>query len=203
MSETIYAQIIGVQKELKAIEKNMENPFFKSDYADLAHVCDYLYPILTKNGLGISHTTEIINGLVMLKTVLFNDSGQSIISTLTLGRETDKRNDLAAAHTFFRRYAIMGLVGLSAKLEDSDGMTDVVPAPKKQDNTPRSAPSKAKPPVNHAPKGIIDEIADIAKSKGMANADVTEAIKRATGKVKAADCSQDELKTVLKYLELR
>ncbi len=98
---------------------NRQNPHFKNRYADLAAVIDAVRKPLADNGLSVTQTTELGNGVLILRTTLWHASGQWLSSEypLPLGA---KPQELGSALTYGRRYELSALLGVAAD-EDDDG----------------------------------------------------------------------------------
>ncbi|BDI20643.1 hypothetical protein ANSO36C_64450 (plasmid) [Nostoc cf. commune SO-36] len=79
MQELIKA-LIKAKAEFNPIQKDGTNPHYKRKYATLDAVLDAVTPALGKHGLVIIQTTEIFEGKTVLRTHVFHESGESIIS---------------------------------------------------------------------------------------------------------------------------
>ncbi len=55
----IYSSLAKAQAEIALADRDSENPYFKSKYANLASFIQASRPALTKNGLSLSHRIEI------------------------------------------------------------------------------------------------------------------------------------------------
>src|ERR1700679_234824 len=94
------------QGEMQAAIKDSINPFFKSKYADLGSVWDAARPVLSKNGLCVMQTTEIMGDRVMMVTTLAHTSGQWVKSHLPLNPSKNDSQGMGAAITYLRRYSL-------------------------------------------------------------------------------------------------
>jgi hypothetical protein len=112
------------QGEMQVAIKDCINPFFKSKYADLGAVWDVARPVLSKNGLCIMQTTEIVSDKIVMVTVLAHTSGQWIKSYLPLNPAKNDSQGVGAAITYLRRYSLSALVGVVCD-DDDDGETAV------------------------------------------------------------------------------
>lgn len=108
------------QAEMKGAIKDSKNPFFKSSYADLSSVWDACRGPLTKNGLSIVQTNcgDSPETLTVCTTLL-HSSGQWISSQLTGKPVKNDPQAIGSAYTYYRRYALAAMVGVSP--EDDDG----------------------------------------------------------------------------------
>jgi hypothetical protein len=118
------------QANIKAAKEDSQNPFFKSNYADLASVWGACRKPLTDNGLSIIQTTNNDNDKVIIETTLLHKSGQWITSTLSLKPKADDPQSIGSAITYGRRYSLSAMVGVCSD-EDDDGNAASKPEPKK------------------------------------------------------------------------
>ena len=124
-----YQRLINAKKEMGAVKKTANNPFFKSKYADLSTILEVVEPPLLENGLVIIQ--PIKDGKVCS---IITDGSTSIESCIDLGN-FNKPQEMGSAITYYRRYTLQSLLGISA--EDDDG--------NKAQNAPKP---KAKPKLN-------------------------------------------------------
>lgn len=140
------AALAKAQGEIRGAKKDAENPFFKSNYADLASVWEACRDALSKNELAVVQTTELHEGSILLRTTLLHSSGESISGVLpVLVGEKATSQQLGSAITYNRRYALAAMVGVAP--EDDDG------------NAAQATEGKAKFAKVVAPK--IDEQKDL------------------------------------------
>ncbi len=110
------------QAEYDTAPLNKVNPYFKSNYADLASIVAASRPALTKNGLSV--TQEVSNsddGGLWLITELMHASGQWKLSRF---RMVPPKNDIQAIssyNTYCKRMCYASLVGVVVGDEDDDG----------------------------------------------------------------------------------
>ena len=111
-----------VQAKLQTVKKTKTNPFFKSKYADLATVWDEVRAILTQNGFSVVQTTGVLpDGKATLITRLLHVSGESIVGEYPLNPTKNDPQQLGAAVTYARRYALQAILGVTVEDEDDDG----------------------------------------------------------------------------------
>lgn len=132
------AALVKVQRSLKPIKRNAENPFFKSSYVDLAALSETVLPLLTANGLAV-----IQGGSgATLETVLVHESGEWVSSSLPL-HVGNKPQEMGSAITYARRYALAALVGAVSEGEDDDGNAASHPPARSPAPSPANRPSPA------------------------------------------------------------
>lgn len=125
-------KLLAFQKEVGAITKDSENPYFKSKYFDINKLLEEVKPILNKLGLVLLQPLENINGKPALRTIIFDTESENtelaylMDSTIPLPENPDPQK-MGSIITYFRRYAIQSLLGLQA--EDDDGNYASQPLP--------------------------------------------------------------------------
>lgn len=119
MADTFKQKLLAVQKEIGAIKKDSENPFFKSHYFDINSLLAQVKPILNKHGLVLTQALSAVEGRLGLNTAILDvDSEEKLENTCVLPEVTDAQK-AGSAITYFRRYALQSLLALEA--EDDDG----------------------------------------------------------------------------------
>lgn len=116
--------------EFPKIGYNRDNPFFKSNYADLQIIIDTIRPLLAKNGLYISYFTEITaEGMTILRTRLRHASGQWIETRARIIPQKNDQQSYGSCLTYNRRYSILSLLGLGVADDphDDDAEREMVP----------------------------------------------------------------------------
>lgn len=113
------AALAKAQAEMTGAKKDSNNPFYKSKYADLSVVWETIRAPLTKQGLCIIQTTDLIEKGMILKTILLHASGEWISSIYPIEPVKRDPQGYGSAITYARRYALMAIVGVAP--EDDDG----------------------------------------------------------------------------------
>ena len=135
--QKIATALCAVQANLRPLKRNADNPFFKSNYTDLAAMTEALYPLLSAEGLSVVQGGD---GQT-LDTMLLHTSGEWIRASLTMPTEPNPQK-LGSIVTYFRRYALAAIVGAVSEGEDDDANAASHP------QGPRPAPSPAtRPPA--------------------------------------------------------
>jgi hypothetical protein len=134
------------QGEMQAAIKDKVNPFYKSAYADLGSVWDAARPVLSKYGLCIMQTTEIVpdGSRIIMVTTLAHTSGQWVKSYLPLNPSKNDSQSVGAALTYLRRYSLSAIVGVVCD-DDDDGETAVGRG--KTQNKEQSPEKNSQPPT--------------------------------------------------------
>lgn len=138
------AALTAAQAEFPSINKESQNPFFRSKYADLATVVKTAAPIITKHGLAVSQFVSVDGGgASLLTTYLLHQSGQYIAHDMPLLLPKADPQGQGSAITYARRYSYMSVLGLVAD-EDDDAQ--------RASNKPAEAYSKPKATLIHPDK---------------------------------------------------
>ncbi len=115
-SETIgalAAALAKAQGEMQNAAKDKDNPFYKSTYADLASIWDACRIPLSKNGLCVAQSLEVIDGKTLLVTELMHTSGEWIDSHMLIQPVKNDPQGMGSAITYGRRFALSALVGIA------------------------------------------------------------------------------------------
>lgn len=158
-----------VQFELKPLHKDIPNDHFRYKYAGLDQVFEAIKPAFHKHGLVVIQSVKGDFDRPLLETTICHvESSENVSSTTPLYMKNQDPQSFGSAMTYMRRYALMGLIGLTATDEDDDGQSATIertqgpPPPKVQSHAPRTQAQPAartqETPVNHAPRpnGISD-----------------------------------------------
>lgn len=169
---TIYQKLLEVQKEIGAIKKDNDNPFFKSKYFDINSLLAAVKPVLNKHGLVLTQGLTNLSGpqgdsILALSTKITLAEENPLLKTTKEGIENVFINEIeytcplpsapdaqkyGSAITYFRRYALQSLLALEA--EDDDGQLAVTPKSgyeKKADVKERVAKTQALKDTNQDP----------------------------------------------------
>lgn len=110
-----------VQANIKHASKDTKNPFFKSNYADLASVMAACREQLAEHGVAvIQGCEESDDARIHLSTLLVHSSGEWIESTLTMPVLKGTPQDYGSAMTYARRYALAAMVGVYQDDDDAN-----------------------------------------------------------------------------------
>lgn len=128
---SIYKKLSEFQKEVQIVPFDSENKHFKNKYASLASVIKTVSPILHK--VGLCHY-QIVTESGLITIVVDTETGDKIESITRLPvAETSGAQQVGAALTYMRRYALCAILGIVGD-EDDDGNAaqTAKPEPKKE-----------------------------------------------------------------------
>jgi len=119
MPKNIYFKLWLVQVALEPLKKELDNPYFKSKYADINALLAEVKPVLHKQHLIVLQPLTHVNGKPAIETAIFDVStGESVSATTTMP-ENDDPQKRGSIITYFRRYALLAMLALET--EDDDG----------------------------------------------------------------------------------
>ena len=125
-------KLLEIQKEIGAISKDSENPFFKNKYFDINKLLEVVKPVLNNHKIVLLQPLSNVDGKASLKTVLINTAdGKKLEYEVTLPEDPNPQK-MGSIITYYRRYSLVALLGLQA--EDDDANLGSQPAPKKELN---------------------------------------------------------------------
>lgn len=172
--------IIEAAPEIQSISKSKQAYGYK--YATLDSLIDMLRDVLPKHGLWFVQMPTRAGEKSSLTTRVIHESGEwmedSIDMTDTeLSGKANDTQKLGASITYFRRYALSAIFGVSAD-EDVDGNVANVPqrqAPRQQAQTRQATPADAaleciskdyhaRKNAGEAPESILKDYANLLKT---------------------------------------
>lgn len=191
--------LIKAKADFGPVEKNKENPFFKSKYADLGTIDQAVTPALHKNGLTVVQTTEIAGIQPVLVTTLFHESGQFLSGQYPLNPVKADPQGLGSATTYARRYALCAMLTIVAD-DDDDGNAASTP----QKSAPTQA-AQAKTSEGTA-RPVISEaqgrrLYALWKAANRQDSEVKEHIKAKYGLNTTKDIPRDVYEEICKWVE--
>ena len=149
-------QINELAKALSAAQGAMKpaafdsvNPHYKSRYASLSSVAESCRASLAANGIAIVQGSEVIDGRVIVTTMVLHSSGQWVRDSLSVKPLADTPQGVGSAITYARRYALAGMLGIVCD-DDDDGEAANTKPKANADKAPRQE-KKAEPPKQQQP----------------------------------------------------
>ena len=136
------------------------------NYATLPGILGILLPALSKNGLAVVQTFEEGEDRPVLVTSLLHTSGERLDSRLPLISNSGRnvQHDLAGSISYFRRYALLAILGIAPGIVDDDaGAADLDQQPAAKP-APTSAPAATKPKLQQGNSAKALVLGPLAKS---------------------------------------
>jgi len=118
MKQIIQA-LIKFQTIVPKIQFDKTNPHFRSKYSSLSGIIETINDSLSKCELTFTQTFEVRDGHSILITTLFHSSGESIKSEMKMIEIPDPQKT-GSVITYFKRYSLMAILGLSSVEDDDD-----------------------------------------------------------------------------------
>lgn len=182
--------LIAAQSAFPAIKKTRtaKAGTYSYDYADLSDILRVVLPVLGKHGLALTQRYSVLDGLILLETMLLHTSGELLSSVLPISGPGPTAQELGSLMTYMRRYSVTALLGIAAE-DDDDGASGnhATPPPREVPSRPadRVLPRDEARAAGVPKKATEKQVAMIwakAKAKGdelgVGDKDVTELLKR-------------------------
>ncbi len=150
--------MLELQKKLKPIKKEDDNPYFKSKYFDINTLLAAIKPDLDSVGLVLSQPLSFKDGLAGIKTLLVDTETGEMIDEFTPLPLTADAQKMGSAITYLRRYAIQSLLALEAIDDDGNSASGKQTPPK-----PISEPTEHR----YEPELTAEELNEIDKAFGV------------------------------------
>lgn len=148
----LFENFTKAQAEFKTLPKDKQGYGYK--YTDLDTVISSVRPVLAKYSLGFMQTlTSLESGKSAITTRLFSSDGEYLEDTIGLPdvamAKTNSAQNLGAAITYMKRYALCAMLGISSD-EDTDAEIQrpaqkQTPAPQQKQNQPKAKPQPQQP----------------------------------------------------------
>ncbi len=151
----VASALAKAQGELTGATKNQINPAFGAGrkYADMQSVLAVCREPLSKNGLSVSQGTTVIDGEILLVTLLMHTSGQWLESVYPIRPVKTDPQGYGSAYTYGRRYSLMAIVGIAPEDDDGNqatGHQEERPEQRGYGNRPRRDRQPEREPNGHA-----------------------------------------------------
>lgn len=117
----LFDALSKAQGEMEEAKTDSKNPFFKSNYADLASIIRASRKVLAKHGLSVIQPVRTFQDKRYLFTRLGHSSGQWIEGGIPLCPPKEDIQSLGSYITYLRRYCYAAMVGVVSSGEDDDG----------------------------------------------------------------------------------
>lgn len=154
----LYTALAKAQGEYTEITYNRENPYFKSNYADLHTIMQSVRPAMCKYGLGFLQQIRINDdGATMLHTRVTHTSGQWVESRMRVIPAKNDPQTFGSTLTYLRRYAAVSLLGITISHDRLDDDGEIATAPTREVQAKGTAPSLKYNPREQAMEVITKE----------------------------------------------
>lgn len=124
--------IVTAQAELDNPKNTAINPYFKSKYAPLNDILNYVKPILQKHGLGVIQDISHDQERIVVSSMLIHTSGEWVKQTGASAKpDKDTAQGAGSAITYLRRYSLSAILNISSE-DDNDGNSASKPKTKEE-----------------------------------------------------------------------
>lgn len=207
-TSNLFKAMIKAAPEIQSISKSKQAYGYK--YATLDSLIDMLRSVLPKHGVWFTQIPKRVDGKSILTTRVFHESGEwmeddiEMTDTELQGKANDTQK-LGASITYFRRYALSSIFGVSAD-EDVDGNLNSKNPPQRQQQAPRPvAPAQGPQQKLDPQKYVLDDY-----TARQTNGETVESILQDYSTLISMpepkglkDYSDDEMKSLAKALFIR
>lgn len=184
-------QFPAVLKDRKATVKSDKGSYSYS-YANLADVLAAVRPVLSAHQIAVIQHIEPNGSGLLLRTAL-RGYGEALESLMPVTTGPTAPQALGSALSYYRRYALMALVGVAAEEDDDDGAEagrHPPPRPTSRD--------QSRPPLDRMTKASLDTLDEIGRELDAAERKPRLPPDDAwleAAKLKVANSEPDELRT--------
>jgi hypothetical protein len=147
----IHTAILAASVNFGPLEKDGDNPYYKSKYLTLGALLNAVRPALTDEGVVITGGFSLIPQGWVVETILYHTSSGTDLTSLFPVTDVTGSQKIGAAGTFGMRYNLLQLLGIAAADDDGNSTSNLTPpddflgpAPAGQQRTePRRLPTRA------------------------------------------------------------
>lgn len=178
--DSLAEALVAAQAEFPPVDRDQENPHFKSRFVSLGNLLTKTRPVLNRHGIAITQKPMLDEqGNFVLRTNLVHVSGESDGFDSPLNPTKNDPQGQGSAITYMRRYTTSALLGI-ADQDDDDG---AVAAEQKQGQK-QSKPKPPPAPAKRQKPATVGALVEDLKRVGWKAADVLRWLKAELGVVK-------------------
>jgi len=152
------AALALAQGEMQNAAFNRKNPHFKSSYADLSAIRDAVTPALSKHGLAVVQTIDMMESGPVLRTQLVHKDGGRMFGLYPLPPNYADPQKFGSALTYARRYSLAALCNIASE-EDDDA--NAASAPQRAQKAPGAVEQKPAASENETMRQLRASVAEI------------------------------------------
>jgi hypothetical protein len=117
---TFKQKLLEAQKQIGAIKKDSDNPFFKSKYFDINAILAEVKPKLNECRLLLTQELKTQNDKLGIETSIRDVDTESFISAFCEIPQGVTPQQTGSSITYFRRYALQSMLALEAEDDDAN-----------------------------------------------------------------------------------
>jgi hypothetical protein len=145
----IYTALIAAAVNFGPLEKDADNPYFKSKYLSLGALLNAVRPALSDQGVLIISGYDLLPQGWVVQTMLYHAPSDTYLSSRFPVTDTSGSQKIGSAGTFGMRYNLLQLLGVAASDDDGNSAAGLAapddflgPAPSGQQRAePRRMPT--------------------------------------------------------------
>jgi hypothetical protein len=127
----------SINKGRTALIPTKSGGSYSYKYADLSDIWDSIREPLKANNLAVTQSlTGGSSGFMGIRTTIWHKSGQNISDTVDLAINSRTPQEVGSQVTYFKRYALSALLGLSTE-DDDDGAAASSRRPERVEEPPK------------------------------------------------------------------
>jgi len=111
--------LAAAQGEMSRVFKDAQNPHFRSNYATLASALNAARPALSKHGIAIIQSSELLPEAMLEVSTVLACGDQWVRTSVTIPVTKRDAQAIGSAISYGRRYGLLAACGLAP--EDDDG----------------------------------------------------------------------------------
>lgn len=127
--ENLNKKLLAIQKAIKPIEKDSQNPHFKSSYFDINKLLVDVKPILSANNIVVLQPIGVHEGKPVITTILIDAENGDKMETMMLIPDVQDPQKFGAVVSYYRRYALTSFLALSGEDDDAESAKPVATQP--------------------------------------------------------------------------
>lgn len=117
--KAISEALVKAHAKMTEVKKNMDNPFTKSEYADLSAVVEVTRPVLAGEKLCVLQCPAFRDGTLYVTSRVIHESGEWMEEDSSAGVIAQGPAEAGKAITYLRRYALLAICGIAPKDDDA------------------------------------------------------------------------------------
>jgi hypothetical protein len=195
IGKLVEALSVAVRK-FNPIKKETENPYFKSQYADLSTLIAATRDALSESGLVVIQTPRTKDGSVFVTTALLHTSNEWIAEDLELRPAKSDPQGCGSAMTYARRYAYQSILNIAGEVDD-DG--NAASGKKSKDVEQAEEAFQEKTGQQRAPMALVNAFQELFKTCGKTEKQLVDILRARWSADRPDQLTKQELDELLKW----
>lgn len=123
--KTLAEALLAAQTEMPSVDRDQENPHFKSKFVSLGNLLTTVRPVLNKHGLALLQAPEVAEEgrFVLRTTIIHSQSGEKLTFAAPLNPTKNDPQGQGSAITYMRRYSLAAALAIADQDDDGNGAT--------------------------------------------------------------------------------